>query len=81
MALHQGRVQGHDDRDAADPMERFLEAMAAGLNGPDAEGKDLKVNLVLTDLKESFMCCGSRTQYCESSSAPNRPLTPTPHWR
>ena len=23
-------------------MERFLEAMAAGLNGPDAEGKDLQ---------------------------------------
>jgi alkyl sulfatase BDS1-like metallo-beta-lactamase superfamily hydrolase len=37
------------------PMERFLEAMAAGLNGPDAEGKDLKVNLVLTDTKESFV--------------------------
>jgi alkyl sulfatase BDS1-like metallo-beta-lactamase superfamily hydrolase len=29
--------------------------MAAGLNGPDAEGKDLKVNLVLTDLKESYV--------------------------
>jgi alkyl sulfatase BDS1-like metallo-beta-lactamase superfamily hydrolase len=37
------------------PMERFLEAMAAGLNGPDAEGKDLKINLVLTDLKESYV--------------------------
>lgn len=37
------------------PVERFLEAMAAGLNGPDAEGKDLKINLVLTDLKESYV--------------------------
>jgi alkyl sulfatase BDS1-like metallo-beta-lactamase superfamily hydrolase len=37
------------------PIERFLEAMAAGLNGPDAEGKDLKVNLVLTDLKTSYV--------------------------
>ncbi len=37
------------------PIERFLEAMAAGLNGPDAEGKNLKVNLVLTDLKESYV--------------------------
>jgi alkyl sulfatase BDS1-like metallo-beta-lactamase superfamily hydrolase len=37
------------------PVERFLEAMAAGLNGPDAEGKNLKVNLVLTDLKESYV--------------------------
>ena len=37
------------------PMERFLEAMAASLNGPDAEGKDFKVNLVLTDLKETYV--------------------------
>lgn len=37
------------------PMERFLEAMAASLNGPAAEGKDLKVNLVLTDIKESYV--------------------------
>jgi alkyl sulfatase BDS1-like metallo-beta-lactamase superfamily hydrolase len=37
------------------PIERFLEAMAAGLDGPAAEGKNLKVNLVLTDTKESFV--------------------------
>jgi alkyl sulfatase BDS1-like metallo-beta-lactamase superfamily hydrolase len=37
------------------PVERFLEAMAAGLDGPAADGKDLKVNLVLTDTKESFV--------------------------
>lgn len=37
------------------PIERFLEAMAAGLNGPDAEGKDFKVNLVLTDLRETYV--------------------------
>ena len=37
------------------PIERFLEAMAAGLNGPAAEGKDLKINLVLTDTRESFV--------------------------
>ncbi len=37
------------------PVERFLEAMAAGLNGPDAEGKDLSINLVLTDTQESFV--------------------------
>jgi alkyl sulfatase BDS1-like metallo-beta-lactamase superfamily hydrolase len=37
------------------PIERFLEAMAGGLNGPDAEGKNLKVNLVLTDLKETYV--------------------------
>jgi len=37
------------------PMERFLEAMAAGLKGPDAEDKNLKVNLVLTDTRESYV--------------------------
>ena len=37
------------------PIDRFLEAMAAGLNGPDAEGKDYKLNLVLTDTKESYV--------------------------
>jgi alkyl sulfatase BDS1-like metallo-beta-lactamase superfamily hydrolase len=37
------------------PTERFLEAMAAGLDGPAAEGKDLKVNLVLSDKKESYV--------------------------
>jgi len=37
------------------PMERFLEAMAASLDGPAAEGKTLKINLVLTDLKESYV--------------------------
>ena len=37
------------------PTERFLEAMAGSLNGPDAEGKSFKLNLVLTDKKESFV--------------------------
>ena len=36
------------------PTERFLEAMAASLDGPAAAGKNLKINLVLTDQKESF---------------------------
>ena len=37
------------------PVERFLEAMAAGLDGPAADGKNLKVNLVVTDTKESYV--------------------------
>lgn len=37
------------------PVERFLEAMAASFNGPKAEGMNLKVNLVFTDLKRSFV--------------------------
>jgi alkyl sulfatase BDS1-like metallo-beta-lactamase superfamily hydrolase len=37
------------------PVERFLEAMAASLDGPAAEGKDLKINLVLSDKKASYV--------------------------
>jgi alkyl sulfatase BDS1-like metallo-beta-lactamase superfamily hydrolase len=37
------------------PIERFLEAMATGLDGPAADGKNLKVNLVLTDIEESYV--------------------------
>ena len=37
------------------PIERFLEAMSAGLDGPAADGKNLKVNLVLTDIQESYV--------------------------
>jgi alkyl sulfatase BDS1-like metallo-beta-lactamase superfamily hydrolase len=37
------------------PIERFLEAMAAGLDGPAAEGKNLKINLILSDIKESYV--------------------------
>jgi len=37
------------------PVERFLEAMAAGLDGPAADGLNLTVNLVLSDTKESYV--------------------------
>jgi alkyl sulfatase BDS1-like metallo-beta-lactamase superfamily hydrolase len=37
------------------PVERYLEAMAASLDGPAAEGRDLKINLVLSDKKESYV--------------------------
>ena len=40
---------------AQTPVGRVLEAMAGRLDGPAAEGKDIKVNLVFTDLKESFV--------------------------
>jgi len=36
------------------PMERFLEAMAASLDGPAAQGKNYRINLVLSDQKESY---------------------------
>lgn len=40
---------------AQTPIERFLEGMAASLDGPAAADKNLKVNLVLTDIKESYV--------------------------
>lgn len=40
---------------ARTPIERFLEAMAAGLDAQAAEDKSYKINLVLSDTKESFV--------------------------
>jgi alkyl sulfatase BDS1-like metallo-beta-lactamase superfamily hydrolase len=37
------------------PIERFLEAMAANLNGPRAADSHLKINLVFTDIGESHV--------------------------
>ena len=37
------------------PIERFLEAMAAAVNAPKAEGLALTINLVFSDLKESYV--------------------------
>ena len=35
------------------PVGRYLDAMAAGLNGPKADGIDLRLNLVFSDIRES----------------------------
>ncbi len=37
------------------PTSLFLDAMAASLDGPSAEGKDLSVNLVFSDTGESYV--------------------------
>jgi alkyl sulfatase BDS1-like metallo-beta-lactamase superfamily hydrolase len=37
------------------PIERFLEAMAAAVNGPKAEDLKLTINLSFSDLKENFV--------------------------
>jgi len=37
------------------PVDDFFDSMAARLNGPDAEGADLSVNFVFTDLAESYL--------------------------
>ena len=40
---------------ARTPMERFLESMAARINGPEADGKNMKLNFVFTDIDESYV--------------------------
>ncbi len=61
MELREGPPQKGIDRSFVidmlqqTPIERFLEAMAAALDGPAADGKNLKVNLVLTDIEESYV--------------------------
>ncbi|MEP3247745.1 MAG: alkyl sulfatase dimerization domain-containing protein [Sneathiella sp.] len=37
------------------PVENFFDAMAAQLNGPDAEGKDLKIGVHFTDLDKHYL--------------------------
>ena len=37
------------------PIERFFDALATRLNGPRADGKDITINIVLTDVGESFV--------------------------
>ncbi|HPU50768.1 MAG TPA: alkyl sulfatase dimerization domain-containing protein [Burkholderiaceae bacterium] len=37
------------------PVTRYLEAMAASLNGPRAEGSDLRINLVFSDSGETYL--------------------------
>jgi alkyl sulfatase BDS1-like metallo-beta-lactamase superfamily hydrolase len=61
MELREGPPQKGVDRSFVidmlqqTPIERFLEAMAAALDGPAADGKNLKLNLVLTDVEESYV--------------------------
>lgn len=57
---HGAPTEGTDAAQFADllmntPVERFLEAMAANLNGPDADGKQFTLNLVFTDLKKTYV--------------------------
>ena len=57
---HGGPSEGIDLASAMDlikqaPLEDFLEAMAARLNGPKAEGKEMIVNLIFSDLDSSYV--------------------------
>jgi alkyl sulfatase BDS1-like metallo-beta-lactamase superfamily hydrolase len=50
-------ITARDMRDvlALAPIERFLEAMAASLDGPAAVGNETRINLVFSDTRESFV--------------------------
>jgi len=37
------------------PIDRFFASMAARLNGPDADGKNTRINFVFTDARESYV--------------------------
>jgi alkyl sulfatase BDS1-like metallo-beta-lactamase superfamily hydrolase len=37
------------------PVNKFFESMATRLNGPDAEGLDLQLNIMFTDLDENYL--------------------------
>jgi len=51
-----GIVAGHMlELLAQTPIERFLDLLAASLDGPAAEGKNYRINLVLSDTRESFV--------------------------
>jgi alkyl sulfatase BDS1-like metallo-beta-lactamase superfamily hydrolase len=57
---HGGPEQGVDLAASMDmiryaPLEAFLEAMAARLNAPKAEGKEMIVNLIFTDLEDTYV--------------------------
>jgi alkyl sulfatase BDS1-like metallo-beta-lactamase superfamily hydrolase len=58
--LRHGEPDPFDPAAAADllmhlPLDVFFASLSARLKGPDAEGKDTKVNLTFTDLRESWV--------------------------
>ncbi len=53
------------------PVERFFDSMAARLNGVDAEGVQLSVNFVFTDLKENYLLDISNSVLHHRSSKPD----------
>jgi alkyl sulfatase BDS1-like metallo-beta-lactamase superfamily hydrolase len=53
------------------PVERYLDAMAAGLNGPKADGVELRLNLVFSDMKESYVLWIENAVLHHRKSAPD----------
>ena len=65
------------------PVERFLDAMAASLDGPAAEDVSLKINLVLSDTRQSYVLWIENAVLHHKAAAPapdaNATLTLTKH--
>ncbi len=62
---------------AQTPVRRFFDSMAVRLNGPDAEGVELKVNFVFTDLGESYLLDISNAVLHHRPSLPDAPADAT----
>ena len=59
------------------PVRRFFDSMAVRLNGPDAEGVDLSVNFVFTDLGESYLLDIGNAVLHHRPSSPDTPADAT----
>jgi alkyl sulfatase BDS1-like metallo-beta-lactamase superfamily hydrolase len=59
------------------PVHRFFDSMAVRLNGPDAENVELSVNIVLTDLSESYLLDIENAVLHHRPSLPEEPADAT----
>jgi alkyl sulfatase BDS1-like metallo-beta-lactamase superfamily hydrolase len=59
------------------PIERYLEAMAASLNASKAEGKNLKINLVFSDTKQSYVLRIQNSVLHHAQKAPEKDANAT----
>jgi alkyl sulfatase BDS1-like metallo-beta-lactamase superfamily hydrolase len=59
------------------PVRRFFDSMAVRLNGPDAEGVQLSVNFVFTDLGESYLLDIGNAVLHHRPSSPDAPADAT----
>ena len=59
------------------PIERYLEAMAASLNASKAEGKNLKINLVFSDTKQSYVLRIENSVLHHAQKAPEKDANAT----
>ncbi|MCP4667883.1 MAG: MBL fold metallo-hydrolase, partial [Deltaproteobacteria bacterium] len=53
------------------PLSRFFDSMAVRLNGPDAEGKHMVINMVFTDIHESYVLTLENSVLHHRKTSPN----------